>query len=158
MVGTAVVVRTLFVVPGPAARTRRVLGPERVLTTVDEGSTAVTGAHALPAAADVRRPTVRAAAASTGTLPAQEVTGETVTLGDGWTTVVWDDPVNLMSYVTYVFRSYFGFTQERAHRLMLQVHTEGRATVSRGNREQMEIDVQAMHGYGLWATVQPADG
>lgn len=77
--------------------------------------------------------------------------------GNGWVTVVWNDPVNLMSYVTYVFRTYFGYPHERAERLMRQVHEEGRATVSRGNREQMETDVQAMHGYGLWATLQQAD-
>jgi ATP-dependent Clp protease adaptor protein ClpS len=68
--------------------------------------------------------------------------------------VVWNDPVNLMNYVTYVFRTYFGYSEETAERLMLQVHELGKATVSRGQREQMEVDVQAMHGYGLWATVQ----
>ena len=76
---------------------------------------------------------------------------------DGWSTVVWNDPVNLMSYVTYVFRSYFGYPAERAERLMRQVHEAGRATVSTGTREQMETDVQAMHGFGLWATVQAVD-
>lgn len=75
---------------------------------------------------------------------------------DAWATVVWNDPVNLMSYVTYVFRSYFGYPEDRAERLMREVHEAGRATVSRGAREQMEADVQAMHGFGLWATVQPA--
>jgi ATP-dependent Clp protease adaptor protein ClpS len=75
-----------------------------------------------------------------------------------WATVVWNDPVNLMSYVTWVFRSYFGYPRERAERLMMQVHNEGRATVSRGGREQMEIDTQAMHGFGLWATVEPGGG
>lgn len=72
-----------------------------------------------------------------------------------WTTVVWNDPVNLMSYVTWVFRSYFGMPRDKAERLMLQVHTQGRATVSGGTLEQMEIDTQAMHGFGLWATVEP---
>ncbi|HWS57878.1 MAG TPA: ATP-dependent Clp protease adapter ClpS [Actinotalea sp.] len=71
-----------------------------------------------------------------------------------WVTIVWNDPVNLMSYVTYVFRSYFGYPAERAERLMRQVHEEGRAVVSSGPREQMEVDVQAMHGFGLWATVE----
>ena len=75
---------------------------------------------------------------------------------DGWVTIVWNDPVNLMSYVTYVFRTYFGFPQAQAERLMRQVHEAGRATVSHGTREQMEKDVQAMHSFGLWATVQPA--
>ncbi|KGM10586.1 Clp protease ClpS [Cellulomonas carbonis T26] len=151
-------VRTIFAVPGRAARTRRVLEPYRLLAPADRREGPGPGLHALPPPADVRRPAVRVSAPSTGTMPAQDVASAPVPLGDGWTTVVWNDPVNLMSYVTYVFRSYFGYTAERAHRLMLQVHTEGRATVSRGNREQMEIDVQAMHGFGLWATVQPADG
>ena len=70
-----------------------------------------------------------------------------------WRTIVWNDPVNLMSYVAYVFRSYFGFSEEKANRLMLQVHHEGRSAVSSGTRERMEIDVQAMHSYGLWATL-----
>lgn len=70
-----------------------------------------------------------------------------------WRTIVWDDPVNLMSYVTYVFRTYFGYDEPTASRLMLQVHNRGRAVVSTGHREQMEVDVQAMHGFGLWATL-----
>ena len=84
-------------------------------------------------------------------------TAESADLADAWSTVVWDDPVNLMSYVTYVFQTYFGYPRERAERLMLQVHEEGRARVSTGTRERMEVDVQAMHGYGLWATVQQGD-
>lgn len=72
-----------------------------------------------------------------------------------WLTVVWDDPVNLMSYVTYVFRTYFGYSEERARRLMLQVHHEGHAVVAEGPRETMEVHVQAMHSYGLWATLAP---
>lgn len=71
-----------------------------------------------------------------------------------WRVVVWDDPVNLMTYVSYVFRSYFGFARDEAERLMLLVHTEGRAVVATGNREAMERHVQAMHGYGLQATVE----
>lgn len=70
-----------------------------------------------------------------------------------WRTVVWDDPVNLMTYVSFVFRSYFGYSREEAERLMLQVHNEGRAVVATGNREAMERHVEAMHGYGLQATV-----
>ena len=75
-----------------------------------------------------------------------------------WVTVVWNDPVNLMSYVTYVLMSYFGYSKGKAERLMREVHNLGRATVSSGGREQMEKDVAAMHGYGLWATVQRQDG
>lgn len=74
-----------------------------------------------------------------------------------WVTIVWDDPVNLMSYVAYVFRSYFGISAEDADRLMLQVHNNGRAVVATGNREEMERHVEAMHGYGLWATLARAD-
>lgn len=70
-----------------------------------------------------------------------------------WHTIVWNDPVNLMTYVTFVFRSYFGYSQDRARSLMLQVHHEGRSVVSTGSREKMEVDVQAMHSYGLWATM-----
>lgn len=72
----------------------------------------------------------------------------------GWVTIVWDDPVNLMSYVTHVFSTYFGYPETRATDLMLQVHNDGRAVVSTGTREQMETDVDAMHGYGLWATME----
>ena len=73
-----------------------------------------------------------------------------------WQTVVWDDPVNLMSYVTHVFREYFGLPRADAERLMLAVHNEGRAVVAEGAREQMELHTQAMHDYGLWATVRQA--
>ncbi|GAA0429619.1 ATP-dependent Clp protease adapter protein ClpS [Acrocarpospora corrugata] len=71
-----------------------------------------------------------------------------------WLAIVWNDPVNLMSYVTYVFQSVFGFTREKAEKLMLDVHHKGRAVVSSGTREEMERDVQILHSYGLWATVQ----
>jgi ATP-dependent Clp protease adaptor protein ClpS len=73
-----------------------------------------------------------------------------------WITIVWNDPVNLMSYVTYVFRTYFGFPVEEAERLMLRVHREGRAVVATGPREEMERHTEAMHEYGLWATVAKA--
>ncbi|MBL0776309.1 ATP-dependent Clp protease adapter ClpS [Streptomyces sp. CHA1] len=71
-----------------------------------------------------------------------------------WVTIVHNDPVNLMSYVAYVFQAYFGYSKEKANKLMLDVHHKGRAVVSSGSREEMERDVQAMHGYGLWATLQ----
>lgn len=71
-----------------------------------------------------------------------------------WITIVWNDPVNLMSYVTYVFESYFGYAREKAEKLMLDVHTKGKAVVSNGPREKMEIDTEALQGYGLWATFQ----
>jgi ATP-dependent Clp protease adaptor protein ClpS len=74
-----------------------------------------------------------------------------------WITLVWNDPVNLMSYVEWVFVSYFGFERPEARRLMLLVHNEGKAVVASGTREEMERHVAAMHGYGLWATLQKED-
>ncbi|KQO95840.1 ATP-dependent Clp protease adapter ClpS [Leifsonia sp. Leaf264] len=74
-----------------------------------------------------------------------------------WVTIVWNDPVNLMNYVAFVFRSYFGYSAPEADRLMLLVHNEGRAIVAVGNREQMERHVAAMHGYGLQASVARED-
>jgi ATP-dependent Clp protease adaptor protein ClpS len=73
-----------------------------------------------------------------------------------WVTVVWDDPVNLMSYVTFVFQQHFGFSRERAERLMHEVDREGRAIVATGPREAMEAHVEAMHGYGLQSSVDRA--
>ena len=70
-----------------------------------------------------------------------------------WVTIVWNDPVNLMSYVTWVFQKLFGYSREKAERLMLDVHHEGRAIVSSGPRERMEHDASRLHAYGLWATV-----
>lgn len=74
-----------------------------------------------------------------------------------WLTIVWNDPVNLMAYVERVFRRYFGYPQGEAHRLMMLVHTEGRAVVASGPREEMERHVEAMHEYGLQATVAKDD-
>jgi len=74
-----------------------------------------------------------------------------------WVTIVWNDPVNLMSYVTFVFQNYFGYPRKKAEKLMLEVHQDGRSVVSTGMREEMERDVQAMHEYGLWATLQRDD-
>ncbi len=82
---------------------------------------------------------------------AQQVAAEPV-----WQTVVWDDPVNLMSYVAYVFQTHFGFDRDHAEELMLRVHHRGSAVVAEGGREAMEMHVEAMHGYGLWATVRQA--
>jgi ATP-dependent Clp protease adaptor protein ClpS len=84
----------------------------------------------------------------------QPVTEPDVVTDVPWLTIVWNDPVNLMTYVAFVFQDYFGYDREKAETLMLQVHNEGRAVVSNGSREEMERDVAAMHGYGLWATLQ----
>ena len=74
-----------------------------------------------------------------------------------WIVIVWNDPVNLMSYVTYVFQTYFGYDTSKAEKLMLDVHEKGRAVVSNGTREEMERDTEAMHEYGLWATFSKDD-
>src|SRR6201746_2773479 len=74
-----------------------------------------------------------------------------------WVTLVWNDPVNLMSYVTYVFQSYFGYSRAKSEQLMLDVHQKGRAAVAHGDREEMERHVEALQGYGLWATMQKDD-
>ena len=82
---------------------------------------------------------------------------ESFALDIPWVTIVWNDPVNLMSYVSRVFRTYFGFPHTEAERLMLIVHNEGRAVVATGPREEMERHTEAMHEFGLWATVQKAE-
>lgn len=82
---------------------------------------------------------------------------EATSMARPWVTIVWNDPVNLMSYVTYVFQTYFGYPRKKAEKLMFEVHHDGRSVVSTGSREEMERDVQAMHEYGLWATMQKAD-
>jgi ATP-dependent Clp protease adaptor protein ClpS len=71
-----------------------------------------------------------------------------------WVTIVWNDPVNLMSYVSYVFQKHFGYSRKKAEKLMMEVHEDGKSAVSSGSREEMERDVQAMHEYGLWATME----
>jgi ATP-dependent Clp protease adaptor protein ClpS len=72
-----------------------------------------------------------------------------------WIVIVWNDPINLMTYVTYVFRKLFGYSEAHAHELMLRVHLEGRAVVSGGTQERCEHDVSRLHAHGLWATMQP---
>ena len=71
-----------------------------------------------------------------------------------WKVIVWNDPINLMSYVAFVFRKLFGFTEEKANKLMLQVHHEGKAVVSSGTKEKAELDVFRLHEHGLWATME----
>ena len=90
--------------------------------------------------------------------PVEEREDEELTLLDRpWLTIVWNDPVNLMSYVTFVFQNYFHYTRQKAEKLMLEVHHQGKSVVSSGTREEMERDVRAMHEYGLWATMHKED-
>jgi ATP-dependent Clp protease adaptor protein ClpS len=71
-----------------------------------------------------------------------------------WLVIVWNDPINLMSYVTYVFQKLFGYSREKATKLMLDVHHKGKAVVSSGTRERAEFDTFRLHAHGLWATMQ----
>ena len=71
-----------------------------------------------------------------------------------WVVIVWNDPVNLMTYVTFVFQKLFGYSKEKAEALMLDVHHKGKAVVSIGTKEKAELDVSRLHEYGLWATMQ----
>jgi ATP-dependent Clp protease adaptor protein ClpS len=84
----------------------------------------------------------------------ETVSREESDLDRPWVTVVWDDPVNLMSYVTFVLQELFGYDEAKATELMLQVHHDGKAVVSSGPRERMEHDTNRLHAYGLWATYQ----
>lgn len=85
---------------------------------------------------------------------AQLESEERRTPDEPWVTIVWNDPVNLMSYVTYVLQKVFGYSKDHATELMLDVHNKGRAAVSSGDKEKVEGDVAKLHAAGLWATMQ----
>lgn len=87
----------------------------------------------------------------------EEITGEETEPDRPWLVIVWNDPINLMSYVTWVFQRLFGYSLEKATRLMLQVHHEGKSVVSSGNREKAEFDCYRLHAHGLWATITKSD-
>jgi ATP-dependent Clp protease adaptor protein ClpS len=92
---------------------------------------------------------------SPSTVEQEEISGDTALSPDNpWVVIVWNDPINLMSYVSWVFRKLFGYTKEKADKLMLDVHEKGRAVVSNGPREKAELDVFRLHEHGLWATMQ----
>ncbi|GAA3030886.1 ATP-dependent Clp protease adapter ClpS [Gordonia defluvii] len=97
---------------------------------------------------------VGSAGAPSGATVAEPETTVDENVDRPWVAVVWDDPVNLMPYVTYVFQKLFGYTRAKAHELMLQVHNDGKAVVSAGSRDKMEADVRRLHTAGLWATMQ----
>ena len=80
--------------------------------------------------------------------------GEWTATDRPWKVLVWNDPINTMTYVTFVFQKLFGYSQEKAHALMLDVHLKGKAIVSHGAREKAELDVFRLHEHGLWATME----
>jgi len=81
-------------------------------------------------------------------------TGEVVVPDRPWVVIVWNDPVNLMSYVTFVLQKLFGYSKDKATKLMLDVHNKGKAVVSNGPRDKAELDVFRLHEHGLWATME----
>ena len=96
-----------------------------------------------------------AARASTAPVEVQEPdVGEVTETDVPWIVLVWNDPINLMSYVTFVLQKLFGYSREKATALMLDVHHKGRAVVASGSREKCELDVFRLHEHGLWATMQ----
>lgn len=98
-----------------------------------------------------------AATSMPATLPVEidEPRGGTASKPDHpWLVIVWNDPVNLMSYVTFVFQKLFGYSKAKAEKLMLDVHHRGRAVVASGPRERAELDVTRLHQHGLWATME----
>ena len=91
---------------------------------------------------------------STSTISPDLETTESIDIQQPWVVIVWNDPINLMSYVSFVFQKLFGYSKEKANKLMLEVHNNGRAAVSQGTREKAEFDVSLLHKHGLWATLQ----
>ncbi len=84
----------------------------------------------------------------------QPTSSEVTDLARPWKVIVWNDPINLMSYVTFVLQKLFGYSKAKAHKLMMDVHTKGKAVVSSGPRERAEVDVYRLHEHGLWATME----
>jgi ATP-dependent Clp protease adaptor protein ClpS len=92
---------------------------------------------------------------STAPVEVEQPTSDTDELTDTpWVVIVWNDPINLMSYVTFVLQKLFGYSLEKATQLMLEVHHDGRSVVSSGSKEKAELDVFRLHEHGLWATMQ----
>src|SRR3954453_9018495 len=116
-----------------------------------------TGTSARSAGSSPGQPRMTAVSAPTPVELDQPEVEDMTFLDRPWVTIVWNDPVNLMNYVTYVFQTYFGYGKKKAEKLMLEVHNDGKSAVSTGSREEMERDVQAMHEFGLWATMEKAE-
>ena len=128
----------------------------RHIRNQDPGAGDANPAQELPESGAVVQPVVSSPSAPLAT-PDVEMDVHTVSSENlPWLCIVWDDPVNLMSYVTYVFQTVLGYSKKRATQLMMQVHTEGKAVVSSGEKDKVEGDVKKLHTAGLWATMQQA--
>jgi ATP-dependent Clp protease adaptor protein ClpS len=104
-----------------------------------------------------RRPPIRSMAPAPAEAPVEVQepgTDDLPELDRPWVVIVWNDPINLMSYVTFVLQKLFGYSRPKAESLMLDVHEKGRAVVSTGTQEKAELDVFRLHEHGLWATMQ----
>ena len=101
-----------------------------------------------------RETTTRGDTLGTSTISPDVETTKSIDIQNPWVVIVWNDPINLMSYVSFVFQKLFGYSKEKANNLMLEVHNNGRAVVSTGSREKAEFDVFLLHKHGLWATLQ----
>ena len=102
----------------------------------------------------MKRETTRGDTLDTSTISPDVETTKSIDIQNPWVVIVWNDPINLMSYVSFVFQKLFGYSKEKANKLMLEVHNNGRAVVSTGSREKAEFDVFLLHKHGLWATLQ----
>jgi ATP-dependent Clp protease adaptor protein ClpS len=122
----------------------------------------LTAPPSAPSAPSGASPTVRSRQVETAPLETDPFTSDWTELDESlstdkpWLVIVWNDPINLMSFVTFVFQKLFGYSKEKATKLMLDVHHKGRAVVSSGTRERAELDVYRLHEYGLWATMEPS--
>ncbi len=105
----------------------------------------------------MRRAAARARSAGVETAPVGDLgieADEATATDHAWLVIVWNDPINLMSFVTFVFQKLFGYSKEKATKLMMDVHVKGRAVVASGTRERAELDVYRLHEHGLWATME----
>jgi ATP-dependent Clp protease adaptor protein ClpS len=105
----------------------------------------------------IRRPAARSRSTEVETAPVEDLGTDlaaSTATDHPWLVIVWNDPINLMSFVTFVLQKLFGYSKEKATALMLDIHHKGRAVVSSGTRERAELDVYRLHEHGLWATME----
>jgi ATP-dependent Clp protease adaptor protein ClpS len=111
----------------------------------------------LTSGVDAKPPPVMAMGAGGAASPAIEQDQQTDTRGDlapGYLVICWNDPINLMDYVTHVFRKVFGWPKPKAEEHMLQVHHQGKSILTRESMERAEHYVHQLQGYGLQATME----